>query len=359
MTRDVTTTTTPASNVAKCSAIVLLTATLSACGTLDRLTPWNFADTASEASGQESAVDGADYSLISRNLVNAFAQHPSLSPRQARIQVANPEDGFESQVHKDMQGLGFRLEVAEGSTDEDLVRTIVDSGGDALENEAALYALSIGDITAERRFETVNGVTVPVGKLTIRGADELPIALNDEELFGDVPAEISRVAFEPPTAATPASLEQVFRPSDQAPSGGDVDQIRAGLVKRNIFDTLTSNFSELFVEFENVEQNILIFPNDSLRLGDANKAIIDEYAAKMNPETDILSVIGCSHGQTEISNGNSLLALGRANRVKEALLFAGVDHEKVMEEGCWAPTTFDGEMPDRGVVLTLKRKSDS
>lgn len=39
---------------------------------------------------------------------------------------------------------------------------------------------------------------------------------------------------------------------------------------------------------------------------------------QMNPDTDVLSVIGCSLEPTAIQNGNSLLAIGRANRVKES-----------------------------------------
>ena len=130
-------------------------------------------------------------------------------------------------------------------------------------------------------------------------------------------------------------------------------------IKRNVYDTLSSNFSDIFVDYENVEQDVLVFPNDSLVIGDFNKDIIQQYAEVMNPETDIVSIIGCSHGGTEIENGNSLLAIGRAHRVKEAFLFSGIAHDKILDEGCWAHSTFDGVMPDRGVVLTLKRVKGS
>lgn len=130
-------------------------------------------------------------------------------------------------------------------------------------------------------------------------------------------------------------------------------------VKANFYDTLVSHYDDVFTDYEDVDQSILVFPNDSLRLGDDNKLIIEQYVEAMNPETDLMSVIGCSHGNTEVSNGNSLLALGRANRVKEALLFSGLEHDKILEEGCWASETFDDVMPRRGVVLTLKRRANS
>lgn len=129
-------------------------------------------------------------------------------------------------------------------------------------------------------------------------------------------------------------------------------------VKANFYETLESNYADVFEEYEDMDQSILVFPNDSLRLGDANKLIIEQYVEAMNPETDLMSVIGCSHGNTNVSNGNSLLALGRANRVKEALLFSGLEHDSILEEGCWASETFDDVMPRRGVVLTLKRRKN-
>ena len=47
-----------------------------------------------------------------------------------------------------------------------------------------------------------------------------------------------------------------------------------------------------------------------------------------------------SHGKSELKNGNSVLAVGRANRVKEAFVFAGVDNGKVLDQGCWAASIF-------------------
>jgi len=97
------------------------------------------------------------------------------------------------------------------------------------------------------------------------------------------------------------------------------------------------------------------FGNDSMRLGAAQKAIVARYAQRFRPETDLISIVGCSHGRTVIDNGNSLLALGRTNRVKEALVYAGLSPEAVLDEGCWADS-YHAEFPRRGVVMTLKRR---
>jgi len=116
-----------------------------------------------------------------------------------------------------------------------------------------------------------------------------------------------------------------------------------------------SNYSNIFSSYKDVQRDVLIFPNDSLRLGAENKTLIQQYAKNLNPETDVLSVIGCSHGSSKVKNGNQLLAIGRANRVKEALIFAGIDQQVILDEACWDKEHYQA-MPARGVVLTHKRK---
>ena len=169
-----------------------------------------------------------------------------------------------------------------------------------------------------------------------------------------------RDRFQPP--AEPVALSEPVAAAPEIAAANPVDAITPeqgpALIKQNLYDSGQSNYTSLFSDYEEVEKSILVFPNDSLQLGDTNKQIIERYVAKMDPSTDILSVIGCSHGNTAINNGNSLLAVGRANRVKEAFMFSGVDHDLVMEEGCWAPVLYE-DMPSRGVVLTLKRRKNS
>ena len=57
-------------------------------------------------------------------------------------------------------------------------------------------------------------------------------------------------------------------------------------------------------------------------LGERNKRLVRRAVEAFDPERDMFSIVGCSLGPTSIPNGNEALALGRANRVKEELLFA-------------------------------------
>ncbi len=39
-------------------------------------------------------------------------------------------------------------------------------------------------------------------------------------------------------------------------------------------------------------------------------------------------------------------------------MLAGIDSDKVLEEGCWAGVYYDEVMPRRGVVVTIKRRPE-
>jgi hypothetical protein len=125
---------------------------------------------------------------------------------------------------------------------------------------------------------------------------------------------------------------------------------------QNVFDLGRSNYANALSEHGSVVEQVLTFPNDSLRMGKANKQLLEALVTRFNPTTDLFSVIGCSLGPTNLKNGNAALALGRASRVREALLFAGVDPRKILDEGCWAGDSPSSTLPRRGVVVTLNRQ---
>jgi len=313
---------------------------LTGCSTLGLNAPWD----------KEPRPDN---DLIAENLINSLAQFPHLNPLMATVQLSSPRSSFERQVEKELQDRGYKVERVKGReglthVTPEVRKVDTDSG------EQDLYVVSVGQLSIERSYDVVADKTVPVSEQIIRGTRERSIKL-DDDIFDAPDNEYSEVVFKsyegPDIAAmlapTPPTNLDRFKQDEQS------------LIKKNMYETMTSNYSDMFTGFEDVDQSILVFPNDSLRLGDVNKSIIERYVAEMDPDTDVLSVIGCSHGETDISNGNSLLALGRANRVKEALLFSGLAHDKILDEGCWAPQLFDEVMPRRGVVLTLKRQKTS
>ena len=154
-----------------------------------------------------------------------------------------------------------------------------------------------------------------------------------------------------PAAAMPGPAP----PADAAPARAAPGAPGAS-TRRNLYDGRGSNYAREFEAYDDVATATLAFPDDSLRLGTEQKGTIADYAERFRPGTDVVSVIGCSHGDSDLPNGNALLANGRANRVREALVYAGVPAEQVLDEGCWADSYHDS-FPRRGVVLTLKRRA--
>ncbi|MFK7893431.1 MAG: hypothetical protein AB8B63_21625 [Granulosicoccus sp.] len=298
--------------------------------------------------------DQPDYALIAENLVDTAAQLTELNPQLASLEVGKPRSNFERAVVSELSDRGYTIGPAGESEGSKQVFSQISSKADDSGTRQELYVLQIGDMSFERSYDTLAERTVPVSELTIRGGNGREVEL-DDDIFEVPNSPYSDVVYENVVEPT---VDEMLKPITPVRGKGLWRTSEAGPVKKNMYETMVSNYQDIFSSYSTVEQSILVFPNDSLRLGEANKHIIEQFVSQMDQETDVLSVIGCSHGPTAINNGNSLLALGRANRVKEALLFSGVNHEHVLEEGCWAPQNFDA-MPQRGVVLTLKRKVDS
>ncbi|MBX2882861.1 MAG: hypothetical protein KTR32_23120 [Granulosicoccus sp.] len=315
---------------------------LAGCSTIGLNAPW-----------ESSPSD--DYDLISRNFVDVFAQLPQLNPESTAVKAGKAQTRFDQSVLDELALRGYTIGALDSNDGVNVVRSQVQrkqgTGGQTYNH----YVMAIGKVSAERSFDTVAGETAPVSELTIRGAGEPAVTLNDN-IFATVVESYSQIAYEKYNGP---QIQDVLQPRSRPKGFGFWFSPRQNAVKRNIYETMTSNYRDVFTQYEDIEQDILVFPNDSLVLSDVNENVIEQYVEIMNPDTDVVSVIGCSHGETAINNGNSLLALGRANRVKETLLFLGVRHDQILDEGCWAPQTFDEVMPQRGVVLTLKRSVDS
>jgi len=292
------------------------------------------------------------YDKIAENLVNSLAQVPELNPGTTAVRVSDTENTFDVDLKRALTQYGFDIDPMSENANVLLVSS-EHRKAFTVAGRHKVFSITMGKVSIARAYAVVDGSTAPVTSQLITGTQAQAIELNDE-LFGTPDTGLASVEFGTPgngqnVRVMPISIKKAEPLLQAGTIDGDVR-------KQNFFETGESNYDGLFDEYEDVVSSVLIFPNDSLRLGDSNKAIIEQYVSKLNPETDVLSVLGCSLGTTKIANGNSLLAIGRANRVKEAFLFSGLAHDQVLEEGCWAPEFVDMELPSRGVVLTLKRR---
>ena len=303
----------------------------------------------------ETAPDEEGLERIAQDLVFTLVQLSGTNPMTTTVQMSDPVTPFGREVAALVREAGYGVQTVPDDRGRNYLRYRDERVSSELGTETR-YAVSIGDVTVERAYGTVDGRIVPLSPQRVDGARGQGVSIDDTlfDKVSDPTTHTVRFADESGPLFTDAGAAADAAPVP-APLPAPAPGSFAARVKQNLYDGLSSNYAELFASYADVDTTTITFANDSMRIGEAQKRTIEGYAEQFRPETDLLSVIGCSHGNTAIDNGNGVLALGRANRVKESLVFAGVPPGAVLDEGCWAGQAHEF-MPARGVVLTLKRR---
>ena len=339
------------------------------------------ASTSSASTSSAGAVSTTSEQLIAIDFVNALLQFDGMHPSERSLSVVTPVSAFGEELLFVLGQAGYQVRISDSAEVEnflDYSQTVKARESDGVHQT---FLLSVNQIKLKRDyFFQAQGVT-PSSNLFIKGGDSAKIVVNDD-LF-ELPQQTANVrdtevnntnplvsgnkaviphqpgvATEESVALAPVTtpkIQPLVNPSSSSSNRAE-EIARAKRRKANVYDTGESKFASILEGFEDVSSTIVVFPNDSLNLGQTGKNVIYQFLRDYNQNTDVISVIGCSHGKTSIDNGNELLAIGRAKRVTEELKFAGLSSDKILDEGCWAPQHFDEVFPRRGVVLTLKRE---
>lgn len=369
-----------------------------------------------------SEVRAESERLVAQDMVNVLVQIDSMPVHSTTLHFpksAHSKDDFARQLHEELVQAGYAIRMSDNSafpTDTPVTHTVETAQIDAY--KTMTYTVSVGDVGVRRAYQiTEQGGITPYSSMQIKGVDASQIRI-DQGIFASAPREvITREAASQEAAQTLASTHQQ-QPAVPASSNAGTgisattpqiasndrqpvqtsppDTLLTGLATRqsadrelldivapvvthsatqtNVFGSIAelsaaptrnvrelgeSNFASVFDELAIVKETILTFDNDSIRLGANNKARISQFIDFFEPSTDIFSIIGCSTGPTRLEIGQQGLALGRANTVKQELMFSGIPDENILEEGCWAEEAYDHRMPRRGVVVALKRRLSS
>ena len=282
--------------------------------------------------------------LVVGDLVGGLVQIPSLDPQHTTLHTKRPTSRFAEILISGLQEAGYDLRIGDAQSPSWLSYSIAPASiaeMSSAQGDTYTFILSVGMVKLKRSYRVdVQGVQ-PASSMFIHGADASKIRISDQLL--SMKSESSVKPFAVVAAPAPENSE--------APA-----LTTSTNIKRNLYETRQSNYESILAQYGTVRKEILVFPNDSLIMGTANKRLAREIASAFDSRTDVISIVGCSHGRTQIVNGNEVLAQGRAYRVKEEFLLAGIAADKIMEEGCWAGVYFDEVMPRRGVVLTHKRR---
>ena len=335
--------------------------------------------------------------LIATDFVNALRQLSSLPSRSTTVELqrsANNDPFYLAMQSAFRQaGYGIRWIDDEGSDTLFQYRRVSEDEAGSVSRDT--YELAVGAIEMRREYAVDINRVQPVSPLYVRGADASGLALNDDifkssgavqvteaslaPVQSDQQAaavDINAVPVNPPlemnkttSSATlamrntsPLNIPSDANPLDQnvgrAVSGGPLSLPLTALPRvENVFELGVSNYEDVLSGHSIMGEQVLTFANDSMRLGERNKRLVEQMVNRFDPETDVFSVVGCSMGPTQVKGGNAALALGRAGRVVEALRFAGVNDTHILDEGCWAAEEAIERLPRRGVVLTLNRRS--
>lgn len=327
---------------AKLLSVILASALISSCASL----------------GMHSRTDRISKDqaqLVSRDFVTAISRLRGFSPRETTVQFHNPTTTFSLKLHDAMRGAGYGIQIVPKEERGGNHVSYVSDQYETSDGTTVAYEVTVGRVKLGREYEIRFGRVFPIAALSVNGGtsdgdtsvDNSIFRQTDNDEWNEVPTNKSVVTtHQSNTPEIPYNQLGSLKSRLHLPTAA----------KKNVADIGQSNYSSLFKLYEPARSATLIFPNDSFYLGSNNKSTIFSFAKQFDPEKDVISVMGCSRGRTNIKNGNALLANGRASRVKEELIMADVMPDNILDEGCWAATKIK-DLPSRGVIITLLTKS--
>lgn len=351
--------------------------------------------------------------LIAADFVSTLARLPESKPSETVLHTTKPSSRFGELLLGALQQAGFDLRIGNKQSQRWLAynanrdETLSDSG-----NAIFTFIIAAGNIKLKRSYEVDQYGIKPAGSMFVSGATTDNLVM-DDSIFSVRSPDVARVVTEEAVVTEAVVTDETNiltdKPFDTVASLEDADvelnavptreplikfrekaevnkltslqtavPVKAELVSfktsaatvtavasasessgaysefPNMYTTDTSRYADTFTAYENVNKEVYVFPNDSVVLGKQNKLLIQKLAQNFNSATDVVAVLGCSHGASNIENGNAYLATNRAFRVKEEFVLAGLDADKVLEEGCWAGVDNPG-FPARGVLVQHKR----
>ena len=241
----------------------------------------------------------------------------------------------------------------------------------AVEDGRLRARLSVGALALERDYRAgaAPGRFVAASALEV-GGTRAAVALDDAARLPGTPPEHSRVVF---GAAAPdlGTVPVISLVTEDVVRGVTARATRSrgrsvatrSAVNSNRVEVANlffgrSAFDALRADREPVARDVVLFGDDSLRLGPDGKRQIARFVEDYRPDTDLIGLVGCSNGPTKLAIGNEGLALGRSARVTDELVALGVERSRILDEGCWAGRSAKGRFPSRGVVIELLRASE-
>jgi len=286
------------------------------------------------------------------------------APRTTTVQIARESDALTDAFVERLAAAGYgvqRVDADQGAHHVTLERSAaIGEKGEALTR----MELAVGVVELSRDYRVSRDAVRPATALVV-GGTRSPLALDDAARFGPgADASVARVDYIG-SAAVLDSMPLISLITDDVvagvvrdvSAGPSLAAVNSGRVEvKNLFYSDEGAFGGLRDTFEPTERMVVIFPNDSMRLGQDGKQLIEQFVQDFREDSDMIGLVGCSNGPTALDIGNEGLALGRSRRVAEELLSLGIARDRVIDEGCWSPVNARDRFPSRGVVVELLRR---
>ena len=285
---------------------------------------------------------------VAKDFAVSLATLSNTDSTSLSMRAPTQKAGFAAVFQKALREQGFAVADEQSASALPVTYNIESVSYD--EGASERYIVNIGPLIIRREYQRDNEDIYPVSAFEIENRPE-PAATQSTSQT-QPPADPFAELVEDSAVNETAKVIALPEPVVVEPGlPQNIDSVE----RRNVYKTGVSAFGEFTQGFETIEKQVLAFPNDSLRIMPDVVSSLETLANEFREESDVFSVIGCSHGNTGLANGNALLAVGRSKRVKQFLIGQGIPDNRILDEGCWAPVHFDEEMPRRGVVIELKR----
>ncbi|ASJ70530.1 hypothetical protein [Granulosicoccus antarcticus] len=299
---------------------------------------------------ESTGVGSAAQQLIARDLVSVLVQIEQLpvssTTLSAPVEFSSGEV-FSVALMDQFEEVGYGIRTVGGTKSDQPVSYTRESGLDEAGRDIDTYTVNVGQYGVRRSYQQLAGEPLkPVSLMNVKGVDGRALVINDE-LFDSAVAQASTTP-DIPVQEAPSQVRQ-----QAAAVVIPVDLYRQPT--RNFRELGRSNFENLLSSHDIVDEAILLFSNDSIRLEDDNKLRLNQLLDQFDANSDVFSLIGCSNGSTSVEGGPRMLAIGRGESVRQELLSAGVSESSILYEACWSDEYYDEMMPRRGVVISLKR----
>ena len=298
--------------------------------------------------------------LIAKDFAQIVSQVERFDPGSTIFRIPRPigpVNPFDFALREEFSILGYNIEFLSFNSDvSDPVishRVELTSSGDG---EMRTYTVSLSGASFRRGYAINNeGQVRPVTTMQAKGI-ESEVLRQDDSIFGtDLnadPENTELTAQDFPSGVISQAL------ASSGPNPVDEDLINVPILP----DTVVSASSGSALQGTRiVGESLLIFRGDSLVLGEENKRRVVSVVENYRSRSDVFSLLGCVRGEDlDWEENASELALGRTERIRSELRYAGIPNDKIKIEECARDIGAEAlDLPADSVLLLLNRDESS